>query len=347
MDNSLSPGLHMKTFFNVMLVLVAFFVTVTHSAMGQQKLAQTGMKFLAVANDARAAALGEALTSVEGASSSMFFNPASMARLGDLTNASGGYTQWIADIKHYYGSVAFSPWGGEYGVIGFFVQSVDYGNFEETVRSNNDQGYLDLGTFKPTAVAAGAGYARALSDKFSVGGNVKYVRQSLGDATTRLDPVTNAPIKESNTASAFAFDFGILYRTGFKSLNFGMTVRNFSKEVQYQKEGFQLPLTFKIGLSMNVLDLADIDRDVNTFLLTVDAEHPRDYQEQIKVGGEYTYLNTLAFRFGYIGPADEQSYSLGVGVRHKFETFGFAVDYAYTPFGIFNNVNRISFQFSF
>lgn len=337
----------MKTFFNVALMLVVFSVTATHSTMGQQKLAQTGMKFLAVANDARAAALGEAVTSMEGLSSSMFFNPASMARLGNFTSASLGQTQWIADIKHIYGSIALSPWGGDYGVIGFFVQSVDYGEFDETIRANNDQGFLDLGTFKPTALAAGVGYARALSDKFSVGGNVKYVRQSLGDAATRLDPLTNAPVKESNTASVVAFDFGILYRTGFKSLNFGMAVRNFSKEVQYQKEGFQLPLSFKIGLSMNVFDLADVDGDMHTLLLSVDAEHPRDFSEQIKVGGEYTYMNTLALRFGYIGPADEQSYSFGVGVRHKFEAFGFAADYAYTPFGIFNNVNRFSFQFSF
>jgi hypothetical protein len=33
-----------------------------------------------------------------------------------------------------------------------------------------------------------------------------------------------------------------------------MSVRNFSQRVRYEKEDFQLPLTFHIGLSMDVLD---------------------------------------------------------------------------------------------
>jgi hypothetical protein len=254
-------------------------------------------------------------------------------------------TNWIADMSHMYAAAAFSPSGGEYGVIGLFFQSVDYGTFEETIRASNDLGYLDLGTFKPTAFMFGLGYARALNDKFSVGGNVKYVRQSLGDATNDLAS-DGTPIKVSNVTDVFAFDFGILYHTGYKSLNFGMTVRNFAKEVTYQKEGFQLPLTFRIGVSMNVLDLTDLDPATHQVLVVADAEHPRDFPEMLRLGGEYTFMSILALRVGYVSSADEFGVSYGAGVHKEFEGFGLGFDYAYLPFGIFDAVHRFSFQFS-
>jgi len=267
--------------------------------------------------------------------------------LKGFTHVMVGRTEWIADIKHNFGSIALSPWGGDYGVLGFSVQSVDYGEINETIRDGDPagKGYIDLGTFKPSALMVGTGYARALSDKFSVGGGVKYVRQNLGDATNSL--ADGVPVKGSNTTSVIAFDFGILYRTGFKSLNFGMAVRNFSREVRYQSESFQLPLTFKIGLSMNVLDLTEMDREMHSFLITTEWEHPRDFQEQVRIGGEYLFMKILALRAGYVAPADEHGVSLGVGITQTFDGYGLGVDYAYTPFGIFDSVHRFSLQFSF
>jgi hypothetical protein len=335
----------MRTTVVVLVIGLCCAVALPSSAVAQKKLAQTGMKFLNVLPDARAIALGEAYTAVEGSASTLFFNTSSMARLKGFTSVFLARTNWIADMSHMYAAAAFSPYEGEYGVIGFFFQSVDYGTFEETIRSTNERGYLDLGTFKPTGIMFGVGYARALNDKFSVGGNVKYVRQSLGDATNEL-AADGTPIKVSNTTSVFAFDFGILYRTGFKSLNFGMTVRNFAKEVIYQKEGFQLPLTFRIGVSMNVLDLTDIEPQMHQFLLAADAEHPRDFPEMLRVGGEYRFLDILSLRVGYVSSSDEYAVSYGAGVRKDFDSFGFGFDYAYVPFGVFDAVHRFSFQFS-
>jgi hypothetical protein len=343
----------MRTFVAILIVAVCCVLLVPVQGTAQQKLAQTGMKFLNVLPDARAVALGEAFTAVEGTSSSMFFNTAGMARLGTATNIFLSRTNWIADINHVYGAAAFSPFGGEYGVLGVMFQVANYGDFEETVIWNNDRSYLDLGTFKLSSYMFGVGYARALNDKFSIGGNVKYVKQSLGDAVTGVagdgsllrDDSGNL-IRASNSAGVFVFDFGILYHTGFKSLTFGMTVRNFSKEVTYVNEGFQLPLTFKIGLSMNMLDLTSLKPDEHQFLLTIDAEHPRDFQEQMRVGGEYTFMNMLALRAGYVSGGDEYAGFYGVGLKKDLGGVGLAIDYCYAPFGIFNDVHRFSFQFS-
>lgn len=343
----------MRTFVTVLVILICCAVVLPTEAAAQKKLAQTGMKFLNILPDARAIALGEAYTAVKGTSSSMFYNTAAMARLKGMTNLHFTRTNWIADINYVAGSAAFSPFEGEYGVLGVMFQVSNYGDFEETIRWPNERGYMDLGTFEPTTYMFGVGYARALNDKFSIGGNIKYVHQSLGDAMTALAPgggllldESGNLVRASNSTGVFAFDFGILYETGYKSLTFGMSVRNFSKEVTYIKEGFQLPLTFRIGLSMNVLDLTDLSPDEHQFLLSVDAEHPRDFQEQIRVGGEYLFLKILALRAGYVSGGDEYSGFYGVGLQKDLGGVGLAVDYSYTPFGVFNDVHRFSFQFS-
>jgi hypothetical protein len=81
-------------------------------------------------------------------------------------------------------------------------------------------------------------------------------------------------------------------------------------------------------------------------LVSVDAIHPRDFSEQVNFGLEYNFMNMVALRAGYIYPADEQSYTLGVGLQQSFAGYGIGVDYAYTPFGVFDPVHRVSLMFS-
>jgi len=311
-----------------------------------QKLAQTGMKFLSVSLDARASALSGALTAIEGNSTSLFYNPAGMARLENFATASFGQVQFIANINYIYGSAAFSPENGIYGVFGFSFLSVDYGDFEQTIRAENEQGFLDLGIYRPSAFALGFGYAKALTDKFSVGGQIKYVNQNL------IGGINNFAVDQSIISRDFekdilAYDLGILYKTGYKSLNFGMNIRNFSKEIKYIKETFELPLTFEIGLSMDLLDVTDIDPEKHSVVFSVDAVHPRDFKEQVDLGMEYIFMKMLALRLGYTSPTDEQGISLGAGFNQEIESFDLSVDYAYTDFGVFDEVHRFSFNFSF
>lgn len=331
------------TFVPILLVGLCF---LTGSTAGQQKLAQTGMKFLNVAVDARAASLGEAFTAVEGNAASMFFNPAGMARTADFANVSLGQVKWIADIKHNYAAVSISPMQGEYGVLGIMLQTVDYGELQGTIRSGNTAGYTDIGTFNPKATMIGVGYARALSDKFAVGGAVKWVHQNLGDGIIQV-LAGGDYLTRTDVAELIAFDFGMTYKTGYKSLLFGVVVRNFSKEARYIDEGFQLPLTFKVGLSMNVLDFLTEEKDMHQFVLSIDAEHPRDYPERVKMGGEYTFMQMLSLRAGFISLADEQKFSYGVGLQKALGPIGLGVDYAYTPFGVFDNVHTVALRFSF
>jgi hypothetical protein len=305
----------------------------------QEKRAQTGMKFLSVTTDPRAAALGEAVTALESGSTAMFFNPASMARLETFADISLGRVDWIADIDYVYGGAAFRPAGGTYGVFGVSVLSVNYGDFIGTIRDNNpsnERGYIDTGMFSPSALAVSFGYAKPLTDKFALGARIKYVNQDLGSAIVGFDQ-GGGYVTRGYEENVLAFDFGLLYHTGFRSLNFGMNVNNFSREVKYEEEGFQLPLTFKIGVSMNATDLMQMETEKHALLVTVDATHPRDYPEQLRFGGEYSFAKTVALRLGYFFPHDGNGFNLGAGFKKNTKSFGLGLDYSYTPFGVFDD----------
>lgn len=334
------------SFTMVLIMLIVQVVLIDTVAQDNQKLAQTGLKFLSVSLDPRASGMGDAVTSVFAKSSAMLYNPSIMAEMEGVADFSFGTTRWIADINYIYGTGAVNLFDGDLGVIGVSLVAVDYGDFIGTVVAPNDNGYLEVGTFKPTSLAIGFGYAKRLSEKFSVGGNIKYVRQDLGTAVVGFDETGNRKV-EDNSVNAMAFDFGILYHTGFKSLDFGMSVRNFSTEIEYKEEDFQLPLIFKIGLSINAFDLIDIDRNMHSFLVAVDASHPRDFSEQVSFGAEYMFMNTFAIRGGYTFPVDEQEFSAGVGFRQSVSDLKFAIDYSYTPFGIFDNVHRVSINLAY
>lgn len=337
-------GVPMKKIFTSIILLT--FISSAVSLWGQdRKLAQTGMKFLNVGATAQATGMAEAVTAIEGQSVSMFYNPAGMARQESFVDVYINQTQWIADITHNFASISVNPWGGSYGVIGMTLQFVDYGDLQQTIRADNTQGFLDIGLFKPAASAIGIGYANALSDRFSVGGNVKFVNQNLGTAITDIDP-QGARVEKSSSTDVLVFDFGMLYKTGFKSLQFGVSVRNFSKEVKYEEEGFQLPLIFKIGLSMNLIELLEMDKTTHSLLLAVDATHPRDYPEQINLGAEYTFMKLLSVRGGYMFNNDEYGLTAGVGIQKDIAGFHLGVDYSYMPFGVFSTVHRIAFQMS-
>lgn len=338
---------------NIVLVLITSLLIGSTGFAQQQKLGQTGMKFLNVSVDARISAFGDAVTSLENNASAMFYNPAAMARLDRTADVTLGSTQFIADINYYHAAIAFAPFDGDFGVMGFSFVSVDYGEFLGTIRANNEQGFIDVGAYSPTALAIGAGYAKALSDKFSIGANVKYVRQSLGTSIINaidFDPSSNSygsTVTEENTLDVFAFDFGVLYKTGFEDLNIGMSVRNFAREVKYKQEGFQLPIIFQIGASFNFADIMEVNKDEHSFLVSVDANHPRDYPEQINFGVEYTFMNILSLRGGYSTPNDERGFSTGVGLKKDIGGVDLAVDYGYTPFGVFNSVHRLTLNFAF
>ncbi len=339
-------------------LLVVFLSAASTTAQEREKLAQTGFQFLSVVSDARAAAMGEAMTTLQPGSAALFFNPAGMAGMDGQIDVSGSVNTWIADIRHQAFAVAWKPAQGDYGVIGLSFQIVDYGDFYGTrVNEGNPLGYDDTGIFtvKPS-FALGLGYAKQLNDQFSVGGQVRWVQQDLGESMTSSNIQTQYvsgtdssyrtadTVMVENKLHPFVFDFGTQFKTGFKSLVFGMSVRNFSGEVKYASEGFQAPLVFTLGISMDVMDLTGTFGVEQSLYLSVDASHHRDHPEQVKIGLEYQLMKLFSLRAGYASSAnDETDFTYGLGISK----FGFTFDYAYTPYGVFESVQRMTVRYMY
>ncbi|MGH7494433.1 MAG: PorV/PorQ family protein [bacterium] len=319
---------------------LALCLSINVAAQENQKLAQTGLQFLSVVSDARAAALANAMTGLEARSSALFFNPATMGFTPKVMDASFSLNQWIADINHNAFSLSIRPAEGEYGVFGASLQTVDYGEILGTRVAANEQGYEEQGNISASGFAFGIGYAKALSDRFAVGGQIKLARQNLGNSIIPTADSTTTTIK--NEAKAVAFDFGTYYKTGLESFVFGFTVRNFSEEIEYAEESFQLPLVFSIGGSMNLVDLTSFNSKNHSAFFSIQATNDRSHRGQVGLGLEYTFMSILALRGGYITNSDEDDVSFGFGVSG----FGFQADYGYTPFGVFDHVQRVTVRFS-
>ena len=336
----------MRKFYIIFLTAILIIGFVSSESFCQQKLAQTGFDFLRVTSDARSSALGEAVNSLYGFSGALFHNPASMGDMPHLISASFSKNEWIADISHLSASLIVSPFDGNYGVVGFSLQSVDYGDVQGTrVAPELEDGYEDTGILSPSAMAVGIGYSKMLNDKFSVGAQIRYAYQALGESVI---PEGEGTITKKNETNALAYDFGTLYRFGIKSLAFGMSVRNFSTEVKYEEEDFQLPLTFTIGVSANLFDYIQVEGPKQSMLIAVDYAHPMSHPEQIKIGLEYNILEAFFLRGGYIDGNSQDDFSFGFGFSGLglSKYFGLEIDYAYTPFEWFDNVQKFTVRYS-
>jgi len=334
----------MKMKMITLLSMVAFLFSSSASAGDAKKLAQTGMKFLQVSLDAKVAGMGDATTALDHLGvSGLFSNPASIARQNNFIEAATGQIRWIADINYYVGGVTVAPEGGSYGVLGVSFMYVNYGDLIGTIRNN--QGYVETGIFNPSAYALGVTYGKAISDKFSIGGSIKY---ALQDLTSGIVNITDAELSKTNyKPNSLVFDFGVLYHTGIQSLDFAASIKNFSKDIQLERdqEKFQLPLTFRVGFAYNASDLLALDKDEYSLQLAFDSVVPRDNVEEIDLGIEFKFMNSLALRGGYLSGKDDYSATAGIGFNQSIAGYSVGIDYAYIPWKTFSDVHKFSIHF--
>ena len=305
-----------------------------------KKVAQTGLQFLKLDVGGRAAAMGGAFMMVGNDANALFYNPAGAAYVPGSLDFFATQTQWVADITYSAGALVKNL--GNWGTVGLSYLTSDYGDdIIGTVVSTSLQGYEETGKLELGAYTIGLAYARMLTNKFSIGGQVKYVSQHLGSSI-----LTAGGNPAENKVNSVAYDVGTIFYPGFKSFRLGMAVRNFSPQLKYQQEGFQLPLTFTVGFAMDMLDLMG-EHPNHSLVMAVDAIHPRDYTERIHVGGEYWFMNMLAVRAGYKSNYDVEGLTAGIGAKYGVGGVNLKVDYSYSDFGAFDAINRFSVGVSF
>lgn len=303
-------------------------------ASASEKVGTTSFQFLKLSLDARSAAMGDAAVSIVRTSEAIFWNPAGLRRTTGL-DVSTSYADYFLDVNLYSGCASMPL--GRSGTIGVFAMAVDYGKIEVTDAShlgfNPDWTYnpgLTGDVIHPTATVFGISYAHSVTDRLTFGISAKYLREDLVTAK----------------GAAISFDGGLIYESGWNSLSFGLSIKNFGPEVKFIKESYPVPETFAVGISAFLFSPTDallMKTSSQSLLFSYDLSHPRDYDQQHHFGLEYSLSEILFVRGGYKLNFDEEGLTYGVGVKYN----NIRLDYAYDRFGgALPGVHRLSIGFA-
>jgi opacity protein-like surface antigen len=339
----------MKKIISVGLILAGLVSLST--AQNVSKVGTTAAPFLNVGIGARAIAMGGAYVSMANDATAMFWNPAGIALMPG-SEAVFNHSEWIADINFDYAGFALNLGGA--GTFGMFANFMTMGEMDITTEIYPE------GTgqrFSAGSYAMGVSYARSLTDRFSMGVNIKYVHEYI----------------LNSGANGVAIDIGTLYTTQFRGMRIGASISNFGTKmrmggrdllVQHDsdplREGsndrinanlatdaYDMPLNLRVGVSYNVLQ----DLKNHTLWVSMDAVHPSDNVEFLNLGAEYSLNNMFALRGGYaslLSKDSEQGVSLGGGLNYRFSgNLGLKLDYAYEAFGRLGPVQKFSLGLTF
>jgi hypothetical protein len=307
------------------------------------------MQFLKVMPTARATALGDAYSVWASGADAVFWNPSGVA-LAQHQEFSTTFIQWIFDTRQYAFGYALPL--GNIGALGAQFQYVDYGSFEEASASRLKQ-EIDPGltgrTFSPYVYLVGITYAKSLTEKFSLGVTFKFAHESLYDQNS-IDVIvdTSGTVRRVNTyGNAYLFDFGIRYNTGFRTIQVAASIQNFGPDFTYAVEKDHAPLQFRVGVAADFIGPNSLLYEVenNRLGLAFDLFQPNDYSQQMHLGMEYEFVQTLALRIGYKFNYDNEGFTFGVGLKQKMGNLRLAFDYSYGATGEFiivGNTHRIS-----
>lgn len=326
------------------------FIFFSNKLFGQSKVGSTAAPFLTVSVGPRAIAMGSTFVGTANDISALYWNAAGIARIPG-NSAVFNVTNWIADINYNCAAATINLGGA--GTFGISVSSLDYGEMEITTLGEPDG---TGGTFGAEDLAIGLSYAYNLTDRFSLGGTVKYIQQTIWNSQ----------------ATSVAVDVGVLFTSDIEGLRIGASISNFGSTMsmsgtdlfvqhdvdenifgnndqilaELQTDEWPLPLTFRIGLAIDAVNIEN-----HRVTVGVDAIHPNDNDESLNVGMEYVFYEILSLRACYKSlflDNSEEGLTLGFGIKYSFAPgLGIFFNYAYQNVGVLDDTQHFSFGINF
>lgn len=343
------------------LFVVLFFFAVTGKVIGQG-VATTSGAFLEMGFSTVGNAMGETQSFINPDISALYYNPAAVGYL-EQSEIQITYMPWIVGIES-----SFITGGFAHPLYGTFALSLIQTSFGEeevtTVSRPNGTGEVYDGTDLAVALT----YGRRLTNWFAFGATFKYVNSRIWH----------------ESASAVAVDLGAIVNTSFfawsdqpgDGLNIGMSITNYGTRmkydgqdireiidiepdkngnygfipVRYETNEWELPLTARIGVSVNPLII-----DQHRITVGADFLHSTSSNEYMNLGAQYS-LNSPAFgqlhiRGGYKGLNLEDSdfgLTLGFGVViNKLGNNAIKVDYAFRDHSVLGSIQSYTVGIEF
>jgi len=314
----------------------------------------TAVPFLTITPDSRHGAMGDVGAATSPDANSQYLNPSKYAFTEGKFGFSLSYTPWLRQLVN---DINLAYMAGYYRLNNneVIASSLRFFSMGDITLTGQDQ--TVIGTVSPSEFAFDFSYSRKLSDKFSGGVALRYIRSDLSGGIGA----------ETYTAgNAFATDVSFYYinkwgGTGAsKSIAAGINISNIGSKISYD-EGFNkefLPANMRLGTTFtNEIDdynLFSVSLDVNKLLVptpstrteTTDggiivlpdnssnkslvssifgsfSDAPGGFKEElqeftISTGAEYWYNKQFALRAGYFYEAQNKG-------NRKFFTAGVGV----------------------
>jgi hypothetical protein len=333
------------------LTIIVLVIILAQTGYSQDKVGTSAAPFLGIAIGPAGIAMGGAYSSFGRDASAMFWNPGAMSQMNQ-SYVSFSHTEWFLGTDYNWIGIVLDVGGGS--AFGMQLAILDYGE-EDVTTVEFQEGTGNRWTAQD--LFATISYARNFTERFSVGGSLKFVQERIFN----------------ESGSAFAIDLGLLFITPFNGMRLGVSMTNFGTDMtldgkdlfhQYDQDpenfgnnptitsklktdAWPLPLFFRLGLSMDVVKL-----DENTMItLAADAVLPSDNMAVVNVGGEFNYQDLFFLRAGYksIGRVDsEEGLTAGLGVAFNVPSMArIIIDYAYAEFGLLGDIHTFGVGFAF
>ncbi|HLP16969.1 MAG TPA: PorV/PorQ family protein [Bacteroidota bacterium] len=331
----------------ILLICTSVVLQAQPAGRNISKVGTIAASFLEIPVGARAIGMGSAFAGTADDATGLYWNPAGIARLPNR-EAIFNHIDWIADMNYDYAGVVLPLEG--FGTIGLSFNALTMPEMEvRTVERPEGTGER----FSSGSYAMGIHYARALSDKFSIGFTAKYITENIWDMTSQ----------------GFAIDGGVLFTTQFlNGMRIGAAITNFGTDMQLsgrdtrtfhpidqtklgsndripeniELDSWPLPLNFQFGIAVDVMK-----SESHLFTVAADALHPADNYESVNLGFEYGFRQTFFVRAGYQNlflVDGEGGLCAGAGIMGPLfgESVRGRIDYAYSDMGRLKAVNVLS-----
>jgi hypothetical protein len=257
------------------LRLFGAFVGILISTIGFSQNGTTNFQVLQTISPARIAALGGNAIAIKDGDLNLGMIAPSLLDTNSTKQIALGYTRFFGEAN--IGHAAYAHHFDNVGTISASIQNLGYGSFSLTDEAGNVQGTFNAGEY-----IFQVGIGRQLTDKFSIGANVKYILSELAEYK----------------ASALAADLSGTYHNPESQFTATVMMKNIGRSVSSYTQNARESLPFEIQAAISKkldkapLRFALIGENLQTWDLTPGAN---DVVEIDPLTGEEIEVNANGF----------------------------------------------------
>ncbi|CAI8368323.1 MAG: Uncharacterised protein [Polaribacter sejongensis] len=343
-----------------------FCLLVSVKIQAQLNSITTATPFLLITPDARAGGMGDIGVATSADAFSLFHNPAKIAFSNRQVKVGITYSPWLRNLTDdiFVGSGSYISRFSENAAWGADFKYFSLGQIDLTTDDGSPNGIIN-----PNELVFTGSYALKLSETFSGGISLKYIRSNLafnGVPGNQIQPINSFAVDISGYYQSLEENYGNFngrYRIGFNLANIGPKV-NYTSDSN--NEDF-IPTNLKLGGGFDFIldDYNTVSANFEFTKLLVPTPPTRDpanddiilegkddnigwvsgifqsfgdapggFSEEIKeftyaLGAEYLYNNAFAIRGGYFHESEDKGNRKYYTLGGGFKTNALNIDLSY------------------